>query len=76
MKYFGTDGIRGHANVGSMSPQMVLRIGQAIGLALRQHEVRPKVIVGKDTRVSGYTIEGVLAAGLCSVGAYPLLVGR
>ena len=75
MKYFGTDGIRGHANVGSMSPQMVLRIGQAIGLALRQHEARPKVIVGKDTRVSGYTIEGVLAAGLCSVGAYPLLVG-
>lgn len=75
MKYFGTDGIRGQANIGPMSPQMVLRIGQAIGLTLREYDPKPKVIIGKDTRVSGYTIEGVLSAGLCSVGAYPLLVG-
>jgi phosphoglucosamine mutase len=75
MKYFGTDGIRGQANVGAMSPQMVLRVGQAIGLTLREIEPKPKVIIGKDTRVSGYTIEGVLLAGLCSVGAYPLVVG-
>ena len=75
MKYFGTDGIRGKANFGVMSPQMVLRIGQAIGLTLRELDPKPKIIIGKDTRVSGYTLEGVLAAGLCSVGAYPLLVG-
>lgn len=75
MKYFGTDGIRGHANQGAMSPSMVLRIGQAIGLALRETEERPKVIIGKDTRVSSYTIEGALSAGLCSVGAYPMIVG-
>lgn len=75
MKYFGTDGIRGRANTGAMSPQMVLRIGQAIGITLREVESRPRVIIGKDTRVSGYTIEGALTAGLCSVGAYPLLVG-
>lgn len=54
---------------------MVLRIGQAIGLALRETEERPKVIIGKDTRVSSYTIEGALSAGLCSVGAYPMIVG-
>ncbi len=75
MKYFGTDGIRGQANVGPMSPQTVLRIGQAIGLALREGEDGPKVIIGKDTRVSSYTIEGALSAGLCSVGAYPFMVG-
>lgn len=75
MKYFGTDGIRGEANFGSMSPQFVLRVGQAIGLALRSREPRPKVIIGKDTRVSSYMIEGALSAGLCSVGASPLMVG-
>jgi phosphoglucosamine mutase len=75
MKYFGTDGIRGQANVGAMSPQMVLRIGQSIGITLRELEAKPKVIIGKDTRVSCYTIEGALVAGLASVGAYPLVVG-
>ena len=74
-KYFGTDGIRGEANVGVMSPSTVLRIGQAFGLALREKVERPRVIIGKDTRVSGYLLEGILSAGLCSVGADVLFVG-
>jgi len=74
-KYFGTDGIRGEANVGAMSPAMVLRIGQAFGMLLREKTERPKVIIGKDTRVSGYMIEGILSAGLCSVGADALFLG-
>lgn len=74
-KYFGTDGIRGEANSGVMTPSMVLRIGQAFGLSLREKTERPKVIIGKDTRVSGYMLEGILSAGLCSVGADVLFVG-
>jgi phosphoglucosamine mutase len=74
-KYFGTDGIRGEANSGVMTPSMVLRIGQAFGLTLREKTERPKVIIGKDTRVSGYMLEGILSAGLCSVGADVLFVG-
>lgn len=74
-KYFGTDGIRGEANSGVMTPSMVLRVGQAFGLSLREKTERPKVIIGKDTRVSGYMLEGILSAGLCSVGADVLFVG-
>lgn len=74
-KYFGTDGIRGEANVGAMSPSMVLKVGQAFGLLLREKVERPKVIIGKDTRVSGYMIEGILSAGLCSVGVDVLFLG-
>ena len=74
-KYFGTDGIRGEANVGPMSPSSVLRVGQAFGLLLREKTERPKVIIGKDTRVSGYMIEGILSAGLCSVGVDVLFLG-
>jgi phosphoglucosamine mutase len=74
-KYFGTDGIRGEANVGAMSPAMVLKIGQAFGLMLREKHARPKVIIGKDTRVSGYMLEGILSAGLCSVGVDVLFLG-
>ena len=74
-KFFGTDGIRGEANVGTMSPNFVLKIGQAFGLLLREKVERPKVIIGKDTRVSGYMIEGILSAGLCSVGVDVLFLG-
>lgn len=74
-KYFGTDGIRGEANVGAMSPSMILKIGQAFGVALKAKVERPKVIIGKDTRVSGYMIEGILSAGLCSVGVDVLFLG-
>jgi phosphoglucosamine mutase len=74
-KYFGTDGIRGEANVGAMSPAMVLRIGQAFGLMLKEKHAHPRVIIGKDTRVSGYMLEGILSAGLCSVGVDVLFLG-
>jgi phosphoglucosamine mutase len=58
-----------------MSPAFILRVGQAIGLHLRQRVERPRVIIGKDTRVSGYMIEQILSAGLCSVGVDTLFVG-
>jgi phosphoglucosamine mutase len=76
-KYFGTDGIRGEANKGCMSPAFVLKIGQAFGVTLRNKnpKIKPRVLIGKDTRVSGYMIEGALSAGLCSVGVDVLFVG-
>ncbi|APJ04397.1 phosphoglucosamine mutase [Silvanigrella aquatica] len=74
-KYFGTDGIRGEANKGLMSPNMLLKIAQSFGIILKKRSERPKVLIGKDTRVSGYMIEGVIASGLCSVGVDVLFVG-
>ena len=73
-KYFGTDGIRGRANV-KITPDMALKVGQAAGLAFRRGERRHRVVIGKDTRVSSYMIEYALVAGLTSVGADALLLG-
>ncbi len=79
-KLFGTDGIRGTANVFPMVPETVIRIGQAIGYLL-QKETNPwssrdrKVVIGKDTRLSGYMIEQALASGLNSMGVHVQLVG-
>lgn len=67
-KYFGTDGIRGKANVAPMSPDFVLRLGQAIGLHFRTAYPHPRILIGKDTRRSGYMLEQALSAGICSVG--------
>ncbi|RZA17919.1 MAG: phosphoglucosamine mutase [Proteobacteria bacterium] len=67
-KYFGTDGIRGKANVSPMSPDFVLRLGQAIGLHFRTAYPHPRILIGKDTRRSGYMLEQALSAGICSVG--------
>src|SRR5580700_7834067 len=66
-KYFGTDGIRGRAN-GVITPELALRVGQAVGLAFRRGEHRHRVLIGKDTRLSGYMIETALVAGFTSVG--------
>lgn len=74
-RYFGTDGIRGEANQGAMTPSMAVKVGQAFGSALCKKFERPRVIIGKDTRVSGYMLEGALSAGLCSVGVDVLFVG-
>ncbi|KAB8031783.1 phosphoglucosamine mutase [Fluviispira multicolorata] len=74
-KYFGTDGIRGEANFGVMTPKNILRIAQSFGIALKKRTDRPKVLIGKDTRVSGYMIEGLFSSGLCSVGVDVLFVG-
>ncbi len=67
-KYFGTDGIRGKANVAPMSPDFVLKLGQAIGLHFRTAYPHPRILIGKDTRRSGYMLEQALSAGICSVG--------
>jgi phosphoglucosamine mutase len=72
--YFGTDGIRGPANV-KITPELALRVGQAAGLIFQRGEGRHRVVIGKDTRLSGYMIEYALVAGFASVGMDPLLLG-
>lgn len=79
-KLFGTDGIRGTANQYPMTPDIVVKIGQAIGLILQRQNAQPgvtqkKVVIGKDTRLSGYMIEQALSSGLNSMGIYVQLVG-
>jgi len=72
--YFGTDGIRGLANV-KITPELALKVGQAAGLIFQRGEGRHRVVIGKDTRLSGYMIEYALVAGFASVGMDPLLLG-
>ncbi len=74
-KYFGTDGIRGRANV-VITPELALKVGQATGLVFRRAgEDRHRVVIGKDTRLSGYMIETALIAGFTSVGMDVLQLG-
>ncbi|MBV9738463.1 MAG: phosphoglucosamine mutase, partial [Hyphomicrobiales bacterium] len=73
-KYFGTDGIRGKANA-IITPELALKVGQAAGLAFRRGEYRHRVVIGKDTRLSGYMIENAMVAGFTSVGLDVLLLG-
>jgi phosphoglucosamine mutase len=72
---FGTDGIRGLVNQYPMTPDMVLNLGMAIGIYLGKTEHRSKVLIAKDTRLSGYLIESALTSGLLSVGADVILLG-
>ena len=72
--YFGTDGIRGLANR-VITPELALKVGQAAGLMFRNGEHRHRVLIGKDTRLSGYMIENALVAGFTSVGMDVLLTG-
>ena len=73
-KYFGTDGVRGRAN-GVITPELALKVGQAAGLIFRRGDHRHRVLIGKDTRLSGYMIETALVAGFTSVGMDVLLTG-
>ena len=73
-KYFGTDGIRGRAN-GVITPELALKVGQAAGLIFRRGDHRHRVLIGKDTRLSGYMIETALVAGFTSVGMDVLQLG-
>jgi phosphoglucosamine mutase len=73
-KYFGTEGIRGRANV-AITPELALRVGQAAGLIFRRGGYRNRVLIGKDTRRSGYMIETALVAGFTSMGMDVLLTG-
>ncbi len=73
---FGTDGVRGVANRHPMTSELALQLGRAIGYRLRKSTGRrPKVLIGKDTRLSCYMIENALVSGLCSVGAEAHLLG-
>jgi phosphoglucosamine mutase len=79
-KLFGTDGIRGTSNQYPMTPEVVVKIGQAIGYLIRKKTISSpslsnKVVIGKDTRLSGYMIEQALSSGLNSMGIYVQLVG-
>src|SRR5512136_2689675 len=73
-RYFGTDGIRGRANR-VITPELALKVGQAAGLVFRNGDHRNRVLIGKDTRLSGYMIETALVAGFTSVGMDVLLTG-
>jgi phosphoglucosamine mutase len=74
--YFGTDGIRGTVGVAPITPDFMLRLGHAVGAVLRGGSVRrPTVLIGKDTRISGYMIESALEAGFASAGVDVVLTG-
>ncbi len=73
-KYFGTDGIRGLANK-VITPELALKVGQAAGQIFKRGDHRHRVVIGKDTRLSGYMIETALVAGFTSVGMDVLLLG-
>ncbi len=74
-KYFGTDGVRGKANTHPMTAEMALKLGAAVGQYFASHEGSRRVVIGKDTRRSGYMIENALTAGLLSVGMDAYLLG-
>ncbi len=73
--YFGTDGIRGTANSWPITPEIALKVGMAAGLAFRRGGHRHRVVIGKDTRLSGYMIEPALTAGFTAVGVDVILSG-
>ena len=74
-KYFGTDGIRGRVGDAPITPDFVLKLGWAAGKVLARHGSR-KIIIGKDTRISGYMLESALEAGLAAAGLSALFTGR
>jgi phosphoglucosamine mutase len=74
-KLFGTDGVRGVANQDPMTSEMAMRIGRAAAHVFRDSSRRHRIVIGKDTRLSGYMIESALISGLCSMGIDVLLVG-
>lgn len=74
-KYFGTDGIRGTVGKAPITADFVLRLGNAVGRVLKRSHDKPLVLIGKDTRISGYMLEAALEAGLNSAGASVMLLG-
>ncbi|AEG92865.1 phosphoglucosamine mutase [Ramlibacter tataouinensis] len=74
-KYFGTDGIRGTVGQPPITPDFVLRLAHAVGRVLKQNESRPTVLIGKDTRISGYMLESALESGFNSAGVDVVLLG-
>ena len=74
-RFFGTDGIRGTVGQPPITPDFVLRLGHAVGRVLRRTEARPTVLIGKDTRISGYMLESALESGFNSAGVDVVLLG-
>jgi phosphoglucosamine mutase len=78
-KIFGTDGVRGMANMGNMTAEQALEIGRSVGYICKEYHrekgTRPRIVIGKDTRLSGYMVETALTAGICSMGVDVLLLG-
>jgi phosphoglucosamine mutase len=72
---FGTDGVRGIANMHPMTTEMAMQLGRAAAYVFKHENRRSRIVIGKDTRLSGYMIENALAAGICSMGVDVLLVG-
>ncbi|PAV28194.1 phosphoglucosamine mutase [Virgibacillus profundi] len=73
-KYFGTDGVRGVANK-DLTPELAFKLGRFGGYVLTKETKRPKVVIGRDTRISGHMLEGALTAGLLSIGAEVMRLG-
>lgn len=74
-KLFGTDGVRGVANIHPMTTEIAMQLGRAIAYIFKKDDRRHRIVIGKDTRLSGYMIENALASGICSMGVDVLLVG-
>jgi phosphoglucosamine mutase len=74
-KYFGTDGIRGTVGQSPITPDFVMRLAHSVGRVLKQSESRPTVLIGKDTRISGYMLESALESGFNSAGVEVVLLG-
>ncbi len=74
-KLFGTDGIRGIANIHPMTAEIALKLGRAVAYICKESERRHKIVIGKDTRLSGYMLENALVSGICSLGVDALLIG-
>ncbi len=74
-KLFGTDGIRGVANAYPMTTDLAMKVGLSTAYIFKRNHRRPKIIIGKDTRLSGYMIENAITSGICSMGVDVLLVG-
>ena len=74
-QFFGTDGIRGRTNVAPMTADTAMRVGQAAGAFFLRGDHRHRVVIGKDTRLSGYMMESAMVAGFTSVGMDVILVG-
>ncbi len=74
-KFFGTDGIRGETNTGAMTAEMAMHVAQAAGAHFRRGDHRHRVVIGKDTRLSGYMMESALVAGFTSMGVDVIMTG-
>ncbi|HDN95413.1 MAG TPA: phosphoglucosamine mutase, partial [Nitrospirae bacterium] len=75
MKLFGTDGIRGKANHSPMTGEIAFEVGRAAAYVLNKEHGLHKILIGKDTRLSGYMLESALTSGICSMGMNVALVG-